>query len=108
MSPAKLSELNLSKTPEQQKGMVQLGFGPLFNIIDTNNDGTISLEEFKVYMKAGAPELTDEEIKHAFNTIDTNKNRKISRDEFYAAAEDFLFGVEETEVSKVFMGKLED
>ena len=38
--------------------------------------------------------------------IATNKDGKISREEFMAAAEDFLFGVEETEISKVFLGHL--
>ena len=55
-----------------------------------------------------APDMSEKEIIHSFNTIDTDKNGEISREEFIAAAEDFLHGVEETELSKVFFGKLLD
>ena len=55
-----------------------------------------------------APATSEEEIIHSFSTIDANKNGEISREEFLAAAEDFLLGVEETELSKVFFGKLLD
>ena len=51
---------------------------------------------------------SEEEIIHSFSTIDANKDGEISREEFLAAAEDFLLGVEETELSKVFFGKLLD
>ena len=78
----------------------------LFDCIDTDSDGVISMEEFKVYFKIVGHDITDEEIKHAFHTIDANGNGKISRDEFVAAAKDFYFGVEETELSKAFCGKL--
>ena len=108
LSPAKLSETLLSKTPEQRKAMIQHSHGPLYDVIDTNSDGHISVGEFKVYLKAIAPEVTEEEAEHAFNMIDADKNGEISRDEFFTAAEDFFFGVEETELSRVFLGKLKD
>jgi hypothetical protein len=38
--------------------------------------------------------------------IDSNKNGEISREEFIAAAFDFIHGFEETEISKVFFGRL--
>jgi Ca2+-binding EF-hand superfamily protein len=50
--------------------------------------------------------MSDEEIKHSFDAIDSNGNGEISREEFVAAAKDFYFGVEETEVSNAFYGKL--
>ena len=37
---------------------------------------------------------------HSFNTIDEDENGEISRDEFIAAAFDFFFGYERTEISK--------
>ena len=55
-----------------------------------------------------APGVSEAEIIHSFNTIDANKNGVISREEFMAAAEDFFCGVEETELSKVFLGRLVD
>ena len=42
------------------------------------------------------------------NTIDTDKNGEISREEFLTASDDFYNGVDETEVSRVFLGRLED
>jgi Ca2+-binding EF-hand superfamily protein len=78
----------------------------LFDCIDTNNNGTISIEEYKVYFQVIGPNISDEEMKHSFNTIDSNGDGVISRDEFLAAAEDFFYGVEETELSNVFYGKL--
>ena len=81
---------------------------PLFDIIDLNKDGHISLEEFKVYFHVAGADLTDEETVHSFSTIDADKNGEISRDEFLVAADDFYAGFDETELSKVFLGRLED
>ena len=78
----------------------------LFDCIDTNSDGHISLEEFKVYFKVIGHDISDEEIKHSFDTLDSNSNGEISREEFIAAAMDFYFGVEETELSNAFYGNL--
>ena len=80
----------------------------LFDAIDTNKDGHISVKEFKVYMSIFAPGTTEDEIDHSFHTTDANKDGEISCEEFIAAAEDFILGVEETELSKVFLGRLLD
>ena len=61
-----------------------------------------------MYYQIKAPETSDAAIIHTFNIIDSNKDGKISRQEFLNAAEDFMFGVEETEISKAFVGKLLD
>ena len=104
----KLSNTLLSKTPDERKAMIQQGPGSVFEVIDTSGDGRISVEEFKVYLKVVAADVTEEEAEHAFNTIDADKSGEISQEEFLAVAEDFFFGVEETEVSRVFLGKLID
>ncbi len=103
-----LSDVLLSKTPEEAKEMVQYSHSPVFDVIDTNSNGQISVEEFKVYLKVVAPDVTEDEAKHAFDVIDADKNGEISREEFFTAAEDFFFGKDETEVSRVFWGKLLD
>ncbi len=54
------------------------------------------------------PRTWQDQAKHAFDFIDTDKNGEISREEFLAAAIDFYFGVEETELAAAFMGKLVD
>ena len=78
----------------------------LFNAIDANKDGHISVEEFKVYLKVIAPNISEEEMTHSSNVIDSDGNVMISREEFLAAALDFMFGLEETEVSNAFLGHL--
>ena len=99
----------LLATPLEENRVLLYGqHNILFDIIDTNKDGHISVGEYKVYCHVMAPATSEEEIIHSFSTIDANKNGEISREEFLAAAEDFLLGVEETELSKVFFGKLLD
>ena len=97
-----------SMTPEERKSSLRASHDLLFDVIDSNKDGHISVKELKVYYQVIAPDMSEEEIIHSFNTIDTNKNGEISREEFMAAAEDFLHAVEETELSKIFFGKLLD
>ena len=80
----------------------------IFDIIDTNNDGHISMKEFGDCFYILLPDLTEAEVVHSFNTIDANKNGEISREELKAAAHDFLHEAEETELSTVFCGKLLD
>ena len=105
---AQFTDFFLSRTPEEGVAFTAEGHNPIFDAIDTDNDGYISVKEFGIFLKAGAPMLTDEEVQHSFNTIDKNKNKKISRSEFLEAARDFYYGVEETEVANVFFGKLDD
>ena len=63
-------------------------------------------EGIKNYFKITAPGVSKAKIIYSFNTVDTNEDGVISREEFMAAAEDYFCGVEETEVSKVFLGHL--
>ena len=98
----------LSWPPEELKALVHATHGMLFDIIDTNKNGTVSQKEFKVYMNVVAPNASEADVLQSFNTIDSNKNGVISRQELLAAVEDFFGGVEETELSKVFFGRLLD
>ena len=100
------SEVVFSTPVDKMKALLYDQHNMFFDVIDTNKDGHISLKEFEVYMRVMVPNTSESAIIHSFNTIDTDKNGEISREEFLAAAEDFLLGVEETEVSKVFFGEL--
>lgn len=103
-----VSKAYLIKTSAERKAIVHRTQNVLFDVLDSNNDGYISMEEFKAYMYVAAPGTSEAEAVHSFNTADTNKRGVISCEEFLAAAEDFLLGVEETELSKVFFGQLLD
>ena len=99
----------LSMPPEERKEKVHDGvLGIMFDVIDTGKEGYNSLEEVKAFYKVIAPEMSETEVMRAFELLDTAKDGKISREEFTAAAEDFLFGVEVTDVSKLFFGPLLD
>ena len=102
------SKVLLSRISEQRKVIVHDSHNLLFDVLDTKNSGCISLDEFKVYFHVIAPELSELEIAHSFNSIDVDKNGEITREEFLSAAEDYLSGVEKTEVSEVFFGQLLD
>ena len=104
----RVSEAILSMSREERTSMVHGTHGPLFDVIDTDKDGRISMEEFKVYFYVIAPETSEVDIINSFNLVDTDKNGEISRKEFLVAAEDFLTGVEESDVSNCFLGRLLD
>ena len=104
----KVSEIIMASTPTHNKALFDKSHNMLFDAIDTNKNGQISVKEFKEYFKLTAPGVSEAEVAHSFNTIDTNKDGVISREEFMAAAEDFFCGVEETELSKIFLGHLVD
>ena len=78
--------------------------GEFFNTLDTNNDGHISVEEFKVYLTILTPGVSDEDIVHTFNAIDTDNDGEIDQEEYVSAVIDFLFNTKETEISKAFLG----
>ena len=92
--------------PEKQLAFLKATHDPLFDALDLNKDGHISSDEFKVYFQIIAPDISEDEVTHSFNVIDSNKDGEISREEFIAAAFDFLHCFEETEISKVFFGRL--
>ena len=104
----KANESYLSMSPKEKISLVNGTHNVLFDAIDTNKDGHISVKEFKVYLNLIAPGIAEDEIIHSFETVDKDKNGEISREEFLAAAQDFLLGVEETELSKAFFGPLLD
>ena len=102
----KNSEKLLSMTPEQQKAVLLALHDVLFDTLNTCKDGYISLEEFKVYFHVIGPDLPESEVTRSFNVTDSDKDGKISREEWMVAAQDYMFGVDETDISNFFFGHL--
>lgn len=58
-----------------------------FQMFDSDNDGQINFEEFKIGINKlkGEKDISEEEVKEIFEGIDMNKNGKIDYTEFLAA-----------------------
>lgn len=100
------SEVILSMTHDKQSMLIHNYYEYMFNLIDTDKDGRISLDKFKVYFYVIAPELAEAERVGSFNAIDADKDGEICRDEFLTAVKEFVTGVEETEISNALFGRL--
>jgi Ca2+-binding EF-hand superfamily protein len=102
----KMNEFMLNLPLEERRVMCDKFYNSIFDAVDSNGDGHISLEEYKTYTKALAPELSDEYKVKSFNLIDADHNSEISRKEFLDAAYDFYYTNEENEMAHVFYGPL--
>jgi len=79
----------------------------LFDIMDVNNDGFISPEEFKFWFKVVAPvERYEELTKETFRAIDVNHDNKLSREEYMAAHREFFTGEDDHSPFKFLWGPL--
>ena len=93
-------------TDPEKQAMNRQNMSSFFDIVDTNGDGIISPEEFKVYFKCMG--IAEEYAKPSFDAIDTDKNGLISRDEFIAAGSEFFNGVDQSHGAALFFGPLVD
>lgn len=100
------NEIMLKLSLEEQRSMCDNFHNAVFDAVDLNKDGHISLEEYKIYFQAIAPDITDEDKVKSFNLIDVNHDGEISRQEFLQASFEYFHGFEENELSKVFFGPL--
>ena len=103
---ANMNEAMLKLPIEEQRAMCDNFHSAIFDAVDSNGDGHISLEEYKVYAKALTPKLSDEDQVKSFNLIDADKNGEISREEFLDAAYVYLHTFEENEITEIFYGPL--
>lgn len=53
----------------------------MFKGIDFNNDGVVSLDEYKALVTSVFPDLSDEDIQYGFDMIDENKDGVLSQSE---------------------------
>ena len=76
-----------------------------FDIVDTNHDGHVTFEEYKVLMKASNFDL--ESAKATFALLDKNKKGKLERKEFISAHFKFWFELDDPDAQGMFGDKFE-
>ena len=77
----------------------------MFNAIDLDGDGVISLPEWKIYYHAMG--IHDEQkAEESFKIVDSNGDNKMSLDEYIAGAFDFMYNQEESP-NTYFLGPLQ-
>jgi juvenile hormone diol kinase len=74
----------------------------IFDSIDIDGNGTISLKEYTIYLQAVG--RSEEDAKIAFSKIDTNGNGELSRDEFAFALYEYHAGNDPQAPSNWFFG----
>ena len=88
---------------EEIRHCLEVTFGAMFDVIDTNHDGFIQQEEYEYHFRISGLDTTL--AKESFDAIDTNKNCVLSREEFIFAAVEFHRSREDTP-AKYFFGPL--
>ena len=101
------NDMMLTKPWEEQRAMCDNVHNLIFTAIDLNADEYISFEEFKIYFQVLAPTTSDADKMKSFKLIDINNDGFISREEFLQASFEYLHGVTENELAKVFYGPLQ-
>ena len=77
-----------------------------FDVIDTDADGMIALEEFEGLFKCS--NVGEEHAKPVFDALDTDSDGKISRDEFVDALIHFYYYSDPAHPSNLLYGPLVD
>lgn len=78
----------------------------IFNAIDRDGSGEISIEEFKMFYSCLG--LSDQAAEDSFAAIDFNGDGKLSKKEFVKLGRDFFTSEDENRPSKLFWGPLVD
>ena len=98
--------LDLTTSADKKSTLLEKSQNLIFDVLDLDRSGSISVNEFKVYFHIMAPNVSEAEVIKTFNQIDENQNGEITREEFLKAAIDFYHGFEETSVYSAFFGRL--
>ena len=54
----------------------------LFDVVDTDGSGMITMNELRAFMRREHPSSTEEQCRNLFNLMDTNHDKSVSRREF--------------------------
>lgn len=103
---AKVYSEALRKFGKPQLVMVVTNFFPrFFDIVDTDADGKIGLEEYRQFLDIFGMDPGDAEV--AFGHLDTDKDGILSREEFLAASLECFCGDDETSPYQYFAGTIQ-
>ena len=89
---AEMAAADLEKIKKGEEPLLVQNTGPFFDIMDTDKDGFIALEDFKAgYMAIGWDALSAE---YTFKVLDKNNSGKIERDEIIKSSHDFWYKID--------------
>ena len=86
-----------------QVAKIQEIYNLMFDCLDVDGNGTISLKEYEVWLKA-LGETNEKMIKRGFDNMDINKDGTISREEYAKLRSGYFGSEDEEDPSKWFHG----
>ena len=93
------------KNLEKMRGHTKELFSGAFSMIDTNENGVISLKEWQDYYQAAGIDIKYAE--DSFRAMDTNGNGVISKEEFVAFNDEYFYTSENKLNSAILYGPLQ-
>ena len=82
-----------AKVKRGEKSLVYKLDNAIFDVVDVNHDGNVTLNEYKLVMKAF--NLDEASTEASFNALDRNKNGKIDWIEFIKSEFKFWFSLDD-------------
>ncbi|KAK1747397.1 EF-hand domain-containing protein [Skeletonema marinoi] len=79
----------------------------LFKAVDSNKDGVVNLAEYKAFVTAVFPNLTDDDVEYGFNIIDEDGDGVLSQEEVATACAHYYYDEEDTKY-KHFYGRWDE
>lgn len=97
---AAMNILELQRMKKGEETITGKAHSALFDIVDKNHDGYLTLEEYKIVMKAF--DSSTEAAEATFNLLDKNKNGKVERKELIESIIKFWCDLDDQETKGMF------
>ena len=94
-----------AKVKRGEKSLIYKLDNALFDVVDVNHDGNITLNEYKLVMKAF--NLDEASSEAGFAAVDKNKNGRIERNEFIETEFKFWFSLDDPDAQGILGEKFE-
>ena len=89
---AEMAAADLERIKKAEEPLLAKSAGPFFDVMDSDKDGSITLEDFKLgYVAIGWDALSAE---NAFKFLDKTNSGKIGREEFIKSSSDFWYKID--------------